>query len=197
MRGDWSVVDDQSSRSIPLGYPAAARSCLAFATSCGYGFAVRIGPVQHWRYRLRSRLRRDRHHLAEHRVHIDRVIERLANPRIAERTPRRVDRDVPETQRRRRGEQLLLLGVCFPRFRRLIGNVEHVYVARLELGGRSAHLGDDARHQRIGFRRTIEVIRRSSRSACNRRGAIRRTSMVRSRPGSGRNPRADCPERWR
>src|SRR6266571_1994809 len=122
-------------------------------------FATAIEPWQDSRNNASRNIAAAGHHHAQDRVHIGCVIERLSHANVAQGSPRHVYRYVPEAERRRGIEKFFLLWIRLPRLSCFVRNGEHVDVACLEFSGGSAHLRNDARHQRIGFRRAVEIVR--------------------------------------
>ncbi len=96
---------------------------------------------------------------SENGRHVHRVVDRPAYTRVAQRPARGVDRHVPESERRRGHQQRLALVGLLPLCRLRLGDVEQIHVPRLELGHGGARLGDHARHEGVGFGRTVEVVR--------------------------------------
>ena len=72
--------------------------------------------------------------LVENRVDVDGVVERLAHARILQRAARRVERDVPEAQRGRGGEERLLFVGLLPARGVGLGDVQEIDVPALEFG---------------------------------------------------------------
>src|SRR3954470_5459275 len=118
-----------------LGFGDVVRVCLAAGV---------VAAERRWNYAVGDGAAAG-HDRAENGVDVDGVVESLSDANVGKWAARDVDGDVPEAQRRSGRKQLALFGICLPGFARFVRNRQYVDVARLELCGGGAHLGDDAR----------------------------------------------------